>query len=862
MSTINNIDGTSNSDNLYGTDGNDVINGGSGYDYISGAGGNDTLAGNTENDYLSGEGGADTYIFNKGDGQDYIYNYDNDGYGNNADTLLFGEGIAKSDISIKREYSDLVLSIKDSTDNVRLSGYFYENGTSNYGLENIKFADGSTLTFDEIKPFTLIATEGDDSIYGYDNNDVTINAGAGNDSIYAAGGNDTLNGGSGYDYINGGSGNDILAGNTDNDYLSGEGGADTYIFNKGDGQDYIYNYDNDVYGSNADSLLFGQGITKSDIGIKREYNDLILNIKNSTDSVRLSGYFYGNGISNYGLENIKFADGSFFTFDEVQAISILPTEGDDTIYLSDNNGVTINGLGGNDTIVGANGNDVLNGNSGYDYLSANDGNDTLVGGADNDLLIGGSGADTYIFNAGDGQDTIYNYDYDAYGTNTDTLLFGAGINKSDIIVKRTEPFNLLLSIKNSTDSVSIDGYFYDNASTPSAIENIKFADGSTLSLEEINTLISETTSTNDNLFGTLNNDSLNGDAGNDTLYGYIGDDVLNGGTGNDTLYGEDGNDTLIGGAGNDRLIGHAGADTYVFGRGDGNDSIDNSYGDYDGYGNNADTLLFGADVIKSDIEARRTEPFNLVLSIKNSTDSITIENYFYDNATSASAIENIKFADGSSLNIEEINTLISITTAADDNLFGSANNDVLNGDAGNDTLYGYIGDDVLNGGTGNDVLYGEDGNDTLVGGSGNDRLIGHSGADTYVFGRGDGMDAVDNAYGDYDAQGTNLDSVQFGTDVAANQLWFEKTGNDLDVSIIGTTDKIRIENWYHNDGSDIANSNQVDIFKTTDGKALIAANVNQLVQAMASFSPPTMGETSLPLNYQNSLNAVIAANWQ
>ncbi|MFM2344165.1 MAG: hypothetical protein RLZZ210_775 [Pseudomonadota bacterium] len=30
---------------------------------------------------------------------------------------------------------------------------------------------------------------------------------------------------------------------------------------------------------------------------------------------------------------------------------------------------------------------------------------------------------------------------------------------------------------------------------------------------------------------------------------------------------------------------------------------------------------------------------------------------------------------------------------------------------------------------------------------------------------------------------------------------------------------------------------------------------------MASFAPPTMGQTTLPQNYQDSLNPVIAANW-
>jgi hypothetical protein len=38
--------------------------------------------------------------------------------------------------------------------------------------------------------------------------------------------------------------------------------------------------------------------------------------------------------------------------------------------------------------------------------------------------------------------------------------------------------------------------------------------------------------------------------------------------------------------------------------------------------------------------------------------------------------------------------------------------------------------------------------------------------------------------------------------------------------------------------------------------------VENLVQAMAAFSPPAAGETTLPPAYQTSLEPVIAANWQ
>ena len=52
-------------------------------------------------------------------------------------------------------------------------------------------------------------------------------------------------------------------------------------------------------------------------------------------------------------------------------------------------------------------------------------------------------------------------------------------------------------------------------------------------------------------------------------------------------------------------------------------------------------------------------------------------------------------------------------------------------------------------------------------------------------------------------------------------------------------------------------------FKTTDGnRTLLEANVQNLVNAMASFAPPAMGQTTLPAEYQTALAPVIAANWQ
>jgi hypothetical protein len=54
----------------------------------------------------------------------------------------------------------------------------------------------------------------------------------------------------------------------------------------------------------------------------------------------------------------------------------------------------------------------------------------------------------------------------------------------------------------------------------------------------------------------------------------------------------------------------------------------------------------------------------------------------------------------------------------------------------------------------------------------------------------------------------------------------------------------------------------VEIFELANGTRLPDSQVQNLVDAMAAFSPPAAGETTLPAGYQTNLSPVIAANWQ
>lgn len=77
-----------------------------------------------------------------------------------------------------------------------------------------------------------------------------------------------------------------------------------------------------------------------------------------------------------------------------------------------------------------------------------------------------------------------------------------------------------------------------------------------------------------------------------------------------------------------------------------------------------------------------------------------------------------------------------IGTAGDDNLSGTAGDDVIVGLGGNDTISGKAGDDTICGGDGDDNLDGNAGNDYIAGGDGDDNINGNNG-DDYLDGGGD-----------------------------------------------------------------------------------------------------------------------------
>lgn len=456
------LNGTRSGDKILGLAGDDQISGGAGDDWLDGGPGNDTIWGGAGNDTLIGglgddwlEGGAgdDTYIWRRGDGNDTIEDYQ----GNNVLKLL---DCTKDDISVSQSGNHLLIRIGGET--ITINHWYV---APKYQLSGIEFSDETTLDKLGINGLVdaIYGTEGDDELNGTAANDRIFGLG-GNDMIDGGAGDDYLDGGPGSDTIYGGIGNDTIIGGPGDDFLYGGAGNDTYIWAKGDGNDII----EDSSGSNVLKLtdcVLGD-ITRA----SGENNHLILTI--GTERITIRNWFYG---ASYRLSAIEFSDGTTLTTTEITALAsaIYGTEGNDVLNGTAGND-RIFGLGGNDSISGAAGDDYLDGGAGNDTIYGGKGNDTLVGGPGDDLLYGDAGDDTYIWNLGDGNDTIE----DSAGTNI--LKLGEGVEVNDLVRNGN---HLRIYLGDANEFITINHWYFSNNYQ---LNRIEFADGTVWTRQNVN----------------------------------------------------------------------------------------------------------------------------------------------------------------------------------------------------------------------------------------------------------------------------------------------------------------------------------------------------------------------------------------
>ncbi len=186
-----------------------------------------------------------------------------------------------------------------------------------------------------------------------------------------------------------------LAGGKGKDSLVGGDGADIFLYDKGDGKDVIENYGAD------DNISLGSDVTIKDTKIKK--GNAIFKVKGGALTVNDATTVT---LTSDGNETI-FSGGVFIDSDSVKVLGAFKGTVDLSDYEVSNVDATL--AKKKLTLAGDDSANYLVGGKGKDCLTGGAGNDTLWGGKGKDSLFGGEGDDVFIFQAGNGTDTIFDY---------------------------------------------------------------------------------------------------------------------------------------------------------------------------------------------------------------------------------------------------------------------------------------------------------------------------------------------------------------------------------------------------------------------------------------------------------------------
>ena len=590
------LTGGSGADQLFGQSGNDTLLGKAGVDFLFGGTENDVLTGGAGDDQMFGEAGDDRMVWNAGDGTDLMEG------GNDIDTAEVNGG----------------------------------NGGETFAIT----ANGTRVRFDrtDAAPFALdIGTT----------ENLVLNANGGNDTISAVGnlsalikltidggaGNDTILGGNGADTLLGGDGNDFIDGNQGNDTALMGAGDDMFQWDPGDGSDTVDGQagaDMILFNGSATGETFDISASGDRVRLTRNVGNIVMDLKSveniflrtlgASDNVVVND-LSGTGVTQVNLDLAGTIGGNAGDA-AADNVTVMGRQTGDTIQVSGsgtsvsvaglpavvrmtavegaNDALVIHGLGGDDlitaaglgagvvklTIDGDGGNDAIFGSHGSDTLLGGDGNDFVSGGGGNDVAQLGAGNDVFQWNPGDGNDTIEG------GDGVDKMLF-VGANSAENVDIFANGDHVRFTRDVATVTMDLDGVEQIDFRALGGADRIVVGDLSGTDVTQVNIDLRGPTGTPDGAVDSVTANATQGgdtfvvagNAGGVTVSGVPATTKLTGMDATDqlTLNGQGGSDmidarglaagalklTINGGLGNDALLGSQGDD--LINGGDGND---------------------------------------------------------------------------------------------------------------------------------------------------------------------------------------------------------------------------------------------------------------------------------------------------
>jgi Ca2+-binding RTX toxin-like protein len=387
--------------------------------------------------------------------------------------------------------------------------------------------------------------------------------------------------------------NDSYLATNEGDNARGLRGDDTLTGNVG----------RDTLNGNADNdLLFADSLTQTAGG-----NDSLLGGQGADTLVGARFGFSADSLNGNKGEDLLIASTN-------GGNTLFGGQGNDTIYGSVAGANTMNGDFGDDVVVAGNGNDRMLGADGNDTLIGGDGNNDMFGESGNDQfqfftavpqdLVAFTGAEQVVRSKGGfgGSDTIFDFatgdtisisqlDRDATvsvttnsagaavitiagtasdGTPADQTITVVGVTKDALLAPGAQLFAINGSFITTNDTVNSGDTSTFTVGQGTSGANIKGSNlvGSATADTFTDDPTAATTAAGILLLTTVNDDTVNGNAGDDVMFGSAGNDILNGGDSSLTPFNPDGDATLapvdliIGGKGFDTMTGGSGTDYF------------------------------------------------------------------------------------------------------------------------------------------------------------------------------------------------------------------------------------------------------------------------------------------------------------
>jgi Ca2+-binding RTX toxin-like protein len=533
--SLNEANGALPAAQLFGGDGNDILTGGSGADLLFGQSGNDTLLGKGNADLLFGGDGND--VLTGGTGDDQVF-----GQSGN-DRMIWNPG----------EGTDLNEG-GDGIDTVEVNG---GNGAEQFTAN----ANGTRVRFDRINPapFSIDIGTSENLVVNMNGGDDTFVASNGlapliQLTIDGGAGNDSITGGDGADFLLGGDGNDFVIGGRGNDVALLGAGDDIFTWNPGDGSDVVEGQ------AGTDTLQFNganvsERIDLSANGSRLRFTRDVANITMDVNDTEHVNFLALGGADTITVNDLSSTDVTQVNLDlanpagsgtgdgQADTVIVNGTNGNDSIDVvgsgasysvvglsalvsvtgseGANDALIVNAVGGNDTVSattlpaavvkltvdGGAGNDILNGSQGDDILLGSDGSDLITGGRGNDVALMGNDNDTFVWNPGDGSDVVEGQ------AGFDTLVFnGSNANENIDLSANGSRLRLFRDVGNVT--MDNNGVEQVNLTALSGADAITVNDLTGTGVTTVNLNLAASVGGGD---GTADNIIVNGTAGNDNI---------------------------------------------------------------------------------------------------------------------------------------------------------------------------------------------------------------------------------------------------------------------------------------------------------------------------------------------------------